>query len=71
MKKIATVVFLCLFIVLTVKATEKLRRRVRVTQVNEWQAIVSCRNGRTPTVNQKAIAGVVVVSCEGREEGDE
>jgi hypothetical protein len=47
--------------------SERLQHRVKLTHLNEWQAIVSCRNGRTPAVS-KEIAGAVIVSCEGREE---
>jgi len=49
-------------------AGERLQHRVKVTQVNEWQAIVSCRNGQEPSLNKEAVAGVVIVSCEGREQ---
>lgn len=49
-------------------AAQKLQHRVKVTQVSEWQAIVSCRNGRTPTLDTKSVPGLVIVSCEGREE---
>jgi hypothetical protein len=70
MKKSLLVLFACLAIAGVVKAEEKLRHRVKLTQVNEWQAIVSCRNGRTPKVNTE-IAGSLVVSCEGREQENE
>ncbi len=67
LKKSIGVLLACLFLVVAVKATEKLQHRVKLTQVNEWQAIVSCRNGRTPTVNTE-VSGSLIVSCEGREE---
>jgi len=49
---------------------QKLKHRVVTRQLNEWQALVSCRNGRTPAVS-KEVAGSLIVSCEGREQGDE
>jgi ABC-type uncharacterized transport system substrate-binding protein len=67
MKKVLTSLLVCLFIVVAVRASEKLQHRVKLTQVNEWQALVSCRNGRTPKVNTE-IAGNLIISCEGREE---
>ena len=71
MRKIAAILLVCLFVAVAAKATEKLKHRVQLKQVNEWQGIISCRNGRTPTLNSKDIAGSVLVSCEGREQGDE
>ena len=68
LRKSIGVLLVCLFLVVAVKASEKLQHRVKLTQVNEWQAIVSCRNGRAPSLNKDAVAGVVIVSCEGREE---
>jgi hypothetical protein len=68
MRKAIAVLFAVAVLAIGVRATERLVHRVKVTQVNEWQAIVSCRNGRAPSLNPNAVAGVVIVSCEGREE---
>ncbi len=73
MKRIVAILFVAVALLVCARAivarnSEKLEHRVKLTQVNEWQAIVSCRNGRTPSINKDAVAGVVIVSCEGPEQ---
>ncbi len=68
MKKVLGVLFTVAVLAAGARAAQKLQHRVKVSQVNEWQAIVSCRNGRNPTVDTKSVPGLVIVSCEGRDE---
>lgn len=68
MRKTAVILLSLTVLAVGARAAQKLQHRVIVRQVNEWQAIVACRNGRTPSLNKEAVAGVVIVSCEGREE---
>jgi hypothetical protein len=41
-------------------------KAIKSTRVNDYQVIVSCANGRTPTTAN--VSGSLVVSCEGRQE---
>jgi hypothetical protein len=41
-------------------------KAIKSTRVNDYQLIVSCVNGRTPSTAN--VSGSIVVSCEGRQE---
>ena len=41
-------------------------KAIKSTRVNDYQLIVSCTNGRTPSTAN--VSGSIVVSCEGRQE---
>ena len=41
-------------------------KAIKATHLNDYQVIVSCANGRTPSVAN--VSGSLVVSCEGHQE---
>lgn len=67
-RKMIVVIIAALLLADIMGAAQRVQHQVKVTQVNDHQAIVACRDGRTPAVDTKAVEGIIIVSCGGQEQ---
>jgi len=66
LKKHLALAFAVLFLVVSVCVAQKVERAIKTTYLNQWQAVITCKSGRTPIV--KEVSGSLIVSCEAREQ---